>query len=138
MHSYNLDSQYLVQRFIDYKKSKGNYFVDIDGNVVLDLHCNHSSMPLGYNHDVYVNARHTDTYDRFVANRPDGSVLPSDEYVDLLREEVMPVAPHGLNQIHLQEGTTTQANESAITVAILKYARDHKITDASKLCVLGF
>jgi 4-aminobutyrate aminotransferase-like enzyme len=37
------------------KKSKGNYFVDIDGNVVLDLHCNYGSLPLGYNHDVFVN-----------------------------------------------------------------------------------
>jgi 4-aminobutyrate aminotransferase / (S)-3-amino-2-methylpropionate transaminase len=44
-----------VQRFIDFKKSKGNYFVDVDGNVVLDLHCNYGSLPLGYNHDVYVN-----------------------------------------------------------------------------------
>jgi 4-aminobutyrate aminotransferase-like enzyme len=29
--------------------------VDVDGNVVLDLHCNFASLPLGYNHDAYVN-----------------------------------------------------------------------------------
>lgn len=46
-----------VQRFIDAKKSKGNFFVDVDGNVVLDLHCNFSSLPLGYNHDAFVNVR---------------------------------------------------------------------------------
>jgi len=26
-----------MQRFVNFKKSKGNYFVDTDGNVVLDL-----------------------------------------------------------------------------------------------------
>lgn len=83
-------------------------------------------------------ARHTETYDRFIANRPDNSILPAHDYTDLLRECVMPVAPNGLNQVHLQEGTVTQANESAITVAMFKYARDNKIADAAKLCVLGF
>jgi 4-aminobutyrate aminotransferase / (S)-3-amino-2-methylpropionate transaminase len=53
--SYNLDQAYQAQRFIDAKKSRGNFFVDVDGNVVLDLHCNFSSLPLGYNHDAFIN-----------------------------------------------------------------------------------
>jgi 4-aminobutyrate aminotransferase / (S)-3-amino-2-methylpropionate transaminase len=57
VQSYNIDNSYQVQRFIDAKKSRGNYFVDVDGNVVLDLHCNFNSLPLGYNHDVYINVR---------------------------------------------------------------------------------
>ena len=40
--------------------------------------------------------------------------------------------------MHLNDGTTTQANESALTVAILKYTETHGVTDASNLCVLGF
>jgi 4-aminobutyrate aminotransferase/(S)-3-amino-2-methylpropionate transaminase len=64
--------------------------------------------------------------------------LPTDDYPELLREIVMPIAPQGMTQVHLNDGTTTQANESALTVALLKYAEDHKITDASNLCVLGF
>ena len=55
VQSFNIDNQYQAQRFIDAKKSRGNYFVDVDGNVVLDLHCNFNSLPLGYNHDVYIN-----------------------------------------------------------------------------------
>jgi adenosylmethionine-8-amino-7-oxononanoate aminotransferase len=50
----------------------------------------------------------------------------------------MPVAPQGMHQVHLSDGTTTRANESALTIAILKYAKDHKVADASNLCVLGF
>lgn len=64
-------------------------------------------------------------YDRFVANRVDASILPTDDYADLLRDHVMPIAPPGMTQVHLNDGTATQANESALTVSILKYAQDH-------------
>lgn len=55
LQSYNLDQAYQVQRFVNSKMSKGNFFVDVDGNVVLDLHCNFSNLPLGYNHEAYIN-----------------------------------------------------------------------------------
>jgi hypothetical protein len=32
-----------------------------------------------------------------------------------------------MNQVHLTDGTSTQANESALLIAMLKYARDHKV-----------
>ena len=124
-----------MQRFVNQKKSKGNYFVDVDGNIILDLHQNYANLPLGYNHEVYVNvcrshiinyiciqARHTDLYDRFVANRVETSVLPTEDYADLLKDHVMPIAPLGMTQVHLNDGTNTQANESALTIALLKYA----------------
>jgi 4-aminobutyrate aminotransferase/(S)-3-amino-2-methylpropionate transaminase len=66
------------------------------------------------------------------------SVLPTDDYADLLREVVMPIAPPGMTQVHLNDGTMTQANESALTVAMLKYADLHGVKDVSNLCVLGF
>jgi 4-aminobutyrate aminotransferase / (S)-3-amino-2-methylpropionate transaminase len=87
----------------------------------------------------YFQARHTELYDRFVTNRVDASSLPSEDYADLLRDNVMPVAPAGMTQVHLNDGTSTQANESALTVAILKYAQDHgRVNDVQSLCVLGF
>jgi adenosylmethionine-8-amino-7-oxononanoate aminotransferase len=67
-----------------------------------------------------------------------GGTVPVKDYEDLLRENLYPVAPVGTNQVHLTDGSTTSANESALTVALLKYARDHNVQDASSLCVLGF
>ena len=50
-------------RFINLKESKGNFFKDVDGNVVLDLNC---GLALGYNCDHLVNARDSPLYDRFI------------------------------------------------------------------------
>lgn len=44
-----------MERFVNLKQSKGNFFVDLDGNRFLDLHCNFSHLPLGYNHDALIN-----------------------------------------------------------------------------------
>ena len=59
--------------FLNLKQSKGNFFKDTDGNVVLDLNC---PLPLGYNHDVLINARDSNVYDRFLQGTVDVTGVP--------------------------------------------------------------
>ena len=86
----------------------------------------------------YLQARDSDLYDRFIGHNTNASTLPSDDYADLLRTNVMPIAPPGTRQVHLGNGSITDANEQAIAVAFHKYGKTHGLTDLTKLCALGF
>ena len=117
------------------KKSKGNFFVDVDGNVVLDLNC---PLPLGYNADALFNARDSQTFDRFLQGKTDCSSVPPSDFADILRDEVMPVSPSGLTQVQLSDGSSTSANELAISTAIMSFAMRHRKDNYSSLSVMGF
>jgi 4-aminobutyrate aminotransferase-like enzyme len=39
--------------FVDFHKSKGNYLVDSDGNIFLDLFSTEYN-PIGYNHEAFI------------------------------------------------------------------------------------
>lgn len=95
-------------------------------------------LALGYNHDVLINARDSDTYDRFFTGLTDVSTVPPSDYVEILNNDVMPVAPLGLNQVHLSDGSSTSANEIALTTAIMSYAIQNKKDNYGDLSVLGF
>ena len=59
--------------FLNLKQSKGNFFKDTDGNVVLDLNC---PLPLGYNHDILIDNRDSYVYDRFLQGSVDVTGVP--------------------------------------------------------------
>ena len=124
-----------LQRFINNDLSKGNYFRDTDGNTVLDLDC---PLALGYNNDALINARDSPMYDRFLQGKVNSSNVAPHDYADILRENVMPVAPTGMAQVHLADGSVTDANETAMNLAIETYAKNHNKTDISSMKVLSF
>lgn len=72
-----MQSGFNVSRQINFKKSKGNYFVDVYGNTILDLNANASGQIVGYNHDDLINERDSETYDRFITHKVDFNSLPS-------------------------------------------------------------
>jgi 4-aminobutyrate aminotransferase-like enzyme len=111
----SIDGQSHLQRFINPKRSKGSYFTDTDGNVVLDLDC---PAAIGYNHDVAINARDSDFYDKFLSGKSNVSNVAPAEYVDALRENIMPIAPSGMVQVHVADGSVTNANDTALKLAL--------------------
>lgn len=128
-----------MRRLINWKQSKNNYFVDTDGNKILDLNAGQAGATLGYNNDDMLCARMGTTFDRFAANKVNLSAMPANDMADLIRENVMIAAPKGLLQVHLGGGSTgAEANELAMSVAFKKFAAQHGITDMSTVCGLGF
>lgn len=101
---------------------------------MLDLNCN---LPLGYARDSMINARDSALYDRFLQGKIDVSSVPPSDWSDILRENVMPVAPAGTNQVTLADGSATAANELAISSALENYASAHN-RSLDTLSVLGF
>jgi hypothetical protein len=82
-----------VHFIADYHKSIGNYLVDADGNVLLDVFCQISSMPLGYNHPDLLKAAKSDEWAQALVNRPALGIAPDVTWPKLLNDVFMSVAP---------------------------------------------
>ncbi|XP_023288245.1 4-aminobutyrate aminotransferase, mitochondrial isoform X2 [Orussus abietinus] len=90
-----------VELIADYERSIGNYIADVDGNVLLDLYMQISSVPLGYNHSAVLDALNNSTNQKIIANRPALGVYPGREWPGKLKNVLLKkgVAPPGLTQI---------------------------------------
>ncbi|XP_066588774.1 4-aminobutyrate aminotransferase, mitochondrial [Prorops nasuta] len=90
-----------VQFFADYEKSAGNYIVDVDGNSLLDVYMQISSMPLGYNHPAMLHALANPVNQKIIANRPALGVFPGKDWPGKLKNVLLrnDVAPPSLSHI---------------------------------------
>lgn len=110
-----------TEALVDYKLSKGNFIVDHDGNRILDLSMQGGLLPLGYNPGPLIDTRAARSFDRYLNQTPNLSEYPPMEYVDFVRDSILPIAPKGLSEIYFTDGIGGLANEAAIKIALLKY-----------------
>lgn len=88
-----------ISFFADYEKSIGNYLYDADGNALLDVFTNISSIPIGYNHPALLTAFDSESSLKALVNRPALGVFPGKDWGKQLKDILMSAAPKGLDQI---------------------------------------
>lgn len=114
----------------DYKKASGNFIVDADKNIFLDMFCNIAAVPIGYNNPKLIDRFNNKNYLPLLLHRNALGVMPPVEWNELIENIMSKMAPKGLDFIHAGCGCGTGANENAIKAAFLyKYYKENDIND---------
>ncbi|KAL6060228.1 hypothetical protein STEG23_004117, partial [Scotinomys teguina] len=109
-----------VHFFCNYEESRGNYLVDVDGNRMLDLYSQISSVPIGYNHPALAKLIQQPQNVSTFINRPALGILPPENFVDKLRDSLMSVAPKGMSQL-ITMACGSCSNENAFKTIFMWY-----------------
>jgi 4-aminobutyrate aminotransferase/(S)-3-amino-2-methylpropionate transaminase len=111
-----------VHVYQDAQKSLGNYLVDVDDNVMLDVYGHIAALPVGYNHPDLLAAWKSGRFDWAAGFRPALGIAPPREWVDLVDHTMMRIAPRGLTKL-VTVTTGSEAVENAIKAAFIRHAR---------------
>ncbi|EFN68248.1 4-aminobutyrate aminotransferase, mitochondrial [Camponotus floridanus] len=116
-----------VQFFADYEKSFGNYIIDVDGNAMLDVYMQISTMPLGYNHPAMLEALADPVNQKIIANRPALGSFPGKDWPNRLKNILLKkeVAPPGLSHITTMMCGSC-SNENAFKNIFIWYAEKQR------------
>jgi 4-aminobutyrate aminotransferase/(S)-3-amino-2-methylpropionate transaminase len=109
-----------LREVINLQNSFGNYFEDIDGNVVLDMYMDNGRNILGYNSRRWLRDTKFQKYNKYLVQRPSMGAFPAAEYPKLLSDLIVKVAPPGLHEVYLSCGCGSSANTNAFKLAFLK------------------
>lgn len=120
-HQHHQDAR-TVHYYQDARKSLGNYAVDVDGNVLLDVYGHIACVPIGYNHPDLLNAFRDGRFEWTVGWRPALGVAPPPEWVDLVEGVFTRCAPRGHDRV-MTVTTGAEAVENALKAAFAWKAR---------------
>ncbi|UJR33627.1 hypothetical protein I4U23_021062 [Adineta vaga] len=106
---------------LDVDKSIGNYAVDIDGNVILDIYEQIASLALGYNHPAIQRVFQDSKNLSQLVNRPALGVHPTPQFIKQIDHTLLPIAPKGLEHVQpMMCGSCS--NENAFKAIFMWYA----------------
>lgn len=109
-----------INFFTDYDKSTGNYIVDADNNMLLDIYMQIASLPLGYNHPSIIKVLQDPKNMNTFVNRPALGSFPPINFVEKLNKTLLSIAPQGLQQVQTM-ACGSCANENAFKAAFFWY-----------------
>lgn len=105
----------------DYENSLGNYISDVDGNLLLDVYCQISSIALGYNNPSLIKTAQSKEMIDSLINRPALACFPSKNYAQILNEGILAAAPPGMSKVWTALSGSC-ANETAYKAAFMYQA----------------
>uniref|UniRef100_A0A3B3ZZ75 Uncharacterized protein n=1 Tax=Periophthalmus magnuspinnatus TaxID=409849 RepID=A0A3B3ZZ75_9GOBI len=115
--SQNVDA---INFFCNYEESRGNYLVDVDGNRMLDVYTQISSIPIGYNHPALHKLMADPNNLSTFVNRPALGILPPGSFPDKVTESLLSVAPSGMSRVQTM-ACGSCSNENAYKAMFIWY-----------------